>query len=460
MKALRAHYDYAEAYSEDDGEVRIAVICKMDAPRVRHLTLHDLREEHGEDERDIASEALAEIQRYPWVDANCGLPSRPDVGSDDPDLLSDVEEFIRSHVELPEPEYYTVCASWVIATYTLREYTNAPRLILHGPTHSGKTRTIDTLKLLCYRGLVFIDPTGPALFRTIEKYRPTILIDEGQQQFDKHVKNPLHSTFVAGFDSGRRIPRVVGGMDGDYDVDYFEPYCFMVLSMTRLPPADWQNRSIVINMQERTDPGLNRRIDFDNAKKLRGRLLALRLKILSGQTDLARFKEMAALASQASWTDSSGDEAYLGDRAADIARCLLAPGFMFGGHKEIFAAISKSQATAVSELRETLDAKVFFALQETVRKRQGAALGQTICPDTSRISTRDVKDQLNTDLKHQGDAGFREVPTRTVTSILRTLGFEFRPGAHNQSFFVMGDKTRKAWTIYLKKYGPRGVTTS
>jgi len=447
MKALSGTYAIAEAYCEVDNRMGVAVIENVTTPAVRLLSWTDLKEELDDHEGRIIRDVEREIAQFPWLDRNCGLPAKPDMTIDDKTLFADVMAYLRCHVELPDENHYAVCASWVIATYLREQFDIAPRIIFHAPTRSGKTRALETLRAISYRGMIFVDPTGPSLFRVIQQYWPTIFIDEGQYLIGKN-EQAISQTFKGGFGAGIKIPRV----RDDGSIDCFEPFCFLAFASKRLPPEDWQNRAILISMQERTKDGLRHRIDYQAAKQLRGRLLALRLRVLAEIIDLVPYQEMAMTASTVPIAGRNGRLGYLNDRSGDIARCLLVPGFLFGGSSEVLTAVVDSQSLAAEELRETLEAKVFLALEEAMGT--SGIIDERTCASMrlSEVFTRDIQMRLNEDLRNHGDARPRDISTKTVTSMLRSLGFETQRGKKNMSFLVGGEKFIRAWNVAHSRY--------
>lgn len=95
------------------------------------------------------------------------------------ELLDSLSDAITRHVILPAHGADAV-ALWTAATWTIEHADCAPILLVRSPMpRCGKTTLMDALGELVRRSLPAASITPAALFRTIEKSAPTLLIDEG-----------------------------------------------------------------------------------------------------------------------------------------------------------------------------------------------------------------------------------------------------------------------------------------
>ena len=86
--------------------------------------------------------------------------------------------------------------------------------------------------------------------------------------------------------------------------------------------------------------------------------------------------------------------------------------------------------------------------------------------DVTGISTTDIADQLNEDLREQGNDHFEKVKTVKETGALREMGFEYRTGGNNNKSFLTQRYDRDGKDIafypklrrYLQKYGSGNIT--
>ena len=93
-------------------------------------------------------------------------------------LLSDLYKAFRRHVVLEKNEALAL-SLWVIHTHALGAADTAPRLAITSPEkRCGKSTVMELLTYLVRRPLSASNLTSAAVFRTIERAHPTLLIDE------------------------------------------------------------------------------------------------------------------------------------------------------------------------------------------------------------------------------------------------------------------------------------------
>jgi Protein of unknown function (DUF3631). len=149
---------------------------------------------------------------------------------------------------LAEPQATTV-ALWVIYSW-LHEFerfaTHSPILLVRSPEKdSGKTTLLGIIAFLTRRALNSVEISGAALFRSITKWQPTFVIDEGD---DVLVKNDdLRSVFNSGWTRGQTVIRC---HHDTHDPESFATFAPKVLGMkgSNLPDTTL-SRSLVIDMK-------------------------------------------------------------------------------------------------------------------------------------------------------------------------------------------------------------------
>ncbi len=451
----RFDLDNAEPFIENDEEegrvIGFAVACEDGFIEVRSIP--EWKEYNKDFPKALEQRAENYLRIFSFAD-------RPDVEAEDPTLYRDLVRFFAEHIWFPDVRFYSVLAAWTICSWIQEYLTHATRLVFYGPTLSGKTRAINCLALVSYRCYNQIMPTGPVLFRMIEKYRVSICIDE-KQGIQEERREDIDTLIKGGFEDGQSIARC----NDKNTLDFFHIYGPVAIGTKRRPSEDIENRSVLICMTQKPsndelgDSPIRRRIDRKAAASLRGRLLAFRLRVQAGKVPLRNFMETADARAQETLI-IDGKEVLLNDRSIDKASELLVPCAMFDENDcdSILEIVAQSERDANQGLRDTLEASVFFALQTVLdEKRRAPSLDDEAKVDISAISSREVADQLNADLDAQGNASKdKRVHTRTVNSVLATLGFSFERGAHNLSYF----SPKRFYEIYGRnaaKFGGRGL---
>jgi hypothetical protein len=104
------------------------------------------------------------------------LPSPNEV--DGEVLLSDLEAYIRQFV-IADDHTVTLAALWAMHTYRMDVWSISPIANIRAPEkRCGKSILLTALNNLCFRPLLIANITTAALFRCVDKYAPTLLIDE------------------------------------------------------------------------------------------------------------------------------------------------------------------------------------------------------------------------------------------------------------------------------------------
>jgi putative DNA primase/helicase len=112
-------------------------------------------------------------------------------------ILSEIEAILRRYCVLHESDY-KVLPVMALATYTLDAFAVFPRGVIKSPQkRCGKTVLLETLESVTHRALMASGITPAAMFRVIDKYSPTLLIDEadtfmGENEELRGVINSSH----------------------------------------------------------------------------------------------------------------------------------------------------------------------------------------------------------------------------------------------------------------------------
>lgn len=385
----------------------------------------------------------------------------------DKDLMRDIMRVTREYVDLQSDDWDSALAAWIIYTWMPELFPVLPRLLVQGVTNTGKSRIIDLVRLLCYRGLVTSDMTPAVMFRMGEWYRPTIAYDEAQDLVKNDLKiTEILSLYKSGYD---RHP--IYRMNESGDVDVFNigvPVAMAVKDW--LPPEDCLNRSLIINMiKKRRQVSKDRPADSESFQELRGRLLAFRLQVLTDKVPIENFKQKAAEVVDGA-LELDGRTYVLEDRAAELARVLVVPSLIFGGSDEVLRVLLESEIKARDALLSRPEAQVFYALQSDLKLRikdgEWEWKSDRANPDRSILVpgpkakrryayVEDVREILLGDLRQQGDFDEKKAPNvGLVTRRLKALGFTIERGTGNKS--TISAKTfPEVYLANLSSYGER-----
>jgi len=272
------------------------------------------------------------------------------------ELLDGFCGVFKRQIVLPEGGA-EAAALWILHTWLMDVWQESPFLAFVSPTkRCGKTRALLLLSYLTPRRLFTSNSSPAALFRTVERWTPTLLVDELDSQWQndelRGILNAGHTRDAA------YVLRCVG--------DEFEPRQFSVWAAKALGligrlPATLEDRAIVIAMK--------RKLPTEAVERL-------------GESHKAECKTLARKAAR--WTADNkhgfvGREpefpADLHDRAADCWRPLLAiaeaVGGDWGGRARHCALLLSRQTAEDADVGEALlrDIRTVFHDRETERIR-------------------------------------------------------------------------------------------
>jgi Protein of unknown function (DUF3631) len=176
-------------------------------------------------------------------------------------LLRAIVEAIRRYIFMTEDQTVTV-ALWIVFSWLHEAMTHSPILfVTSAEKDSGKTTLLKVVSFLVRYGLPNVDISGPALFRSIAKWTPTMIVDEADDAFEKN--DDLRAVFNSGWTRGDGVIRC----DPDtHDPRLYPTFAPKAIGMKgRKLPDTTLSRSIVITMKPRrsNDPA-EMTEDFDH----------------------------------------------------------------------------------------------------------------------------------------------------------------------------------------------------
>ena len=107
------------------------------------------------------------------------FPSQPEEYGSEETLLAEVQSFIHRYVDV-SPLFEKIASYYVLFSWVYDGFNELPYLRLRGDPGSGKTRFLLTVGSLCYKPIFASGAsTVSPLFRIIDAFRGTLIIDEG-----------------------------------------------------------------------------------------------------------------------------------------------------------------------------------------------------------------------------------------------------------------------------------------
>jgi Protein of unknown function (DUF3631) len=154
-------------------------------------------------------------------------------------LIQKISAKIRKYIVL-RPEAVIATALWTMTAWAHEGATHSPILAaISIEPDSGKSTLLGVLRFLVPKPFVSVEPTGPSVYRTVDREHPTLIIDEADDLFCR--KSDLRAIVNAGWSRGTRIPR---------QGRWYDPFCPKILGIlgkTKLPRTI-ASRSIILKM--------------------------------------------------------------------------------------------------------------------------------------------------------------------------------------------------------------------
>src|SRR5438093_5650776 len=111
------------------------------------------------------------------------LPSQPEEYGSEEGLLDEIQSFIHRYVDLT-PFFEKIASYYVLFTWIFDGFNELPYLRVRGDPGSGKTRFLLTIGSLCYKPIFASGAsTVSPIFRILDAFRGTLIIDEGDFRF-------------------------------------------------------------------------------------------------------------------------------------------------------------------------------------------------------------------------------------------------------------------------------------
>jgi hypothetical protein len=207
------------------------------------------------------------------------LPSKAEDYNSEKELDKQINDFITKWLDVNEIykkfAIYNIRKSWVYDIFHSLNYLRAL-----GDYGTGKSRFLDTFGYLHYKPIATSGAlTSAVLFRIINKWKGTLIIDEAD------FKNGDESAEVIkiinqGYERGRPVMRV--DKDNHGVIQFFEVYCPKVIATRReFPDKATESRCMTNTMLEthRKDipPNLTKEF-WEEAQNIRNKLLMWRFK--------------------------------------------------------------------------------------------------------------------------------------------------------------------------------------
>jgi hypothetical protein len=193
-------------------------------------------------------------------------------------LYKQVRTFIQDYFFSLDDRVYDIMASWVMATYIQEKWFVAPYLFFFGLRGTGKTRAMEVLQSICYRGFLGM-PSLAALFHGIQEWKIVFFLDE-TEILNNEGKTDIIGCLNMGYRRGQHFLRM-NKTDEGMDLEPYDVFRMKCLAGTDTLKDTLESRCIPIKTSKNLVP-VKFRIHEREAATLRAQLLQCRFDVLTG----------------------------------------------------------------------------------------------------------------------------------------------------------------------------------
>ena len=330
------------------------------------------------------------LSRLPWPTVS--LPK--DYESEE-QLFNELRAFFVEHLDVANELLFDVYATFVMASWRPEDFTVIPYQFFIGPLASGKTRALECFHKLCYRSIMAASMSAASLFRSVEAWHPTILLDETEIYHRENMVEVL-GLLNTGYRRGQYAIRVQKVEEGIPQIAMFDTFGFKVLAGTEELAATLQSRCIITAMTKAIR-SINLFVDEDKAQELRNQLFMYRMRNLGKRLDNSVTEEFFKL-----------NGYFQNARVIELFISLLQIAPTEEIKQKLLTCMKKITQSRLDEEQASIEARVFDAILkcETVVEK-------------GKISTRAIKDAFNIGLPENEQWGSSSIGRKVVA-----LGFE------------------------------------
>jgi hypothetical protein len=351
------------------------------------------------------------------------LPSEPEEYDSEEALLSEIESFIHRYVDVSSL-FEKIACYYALLTWVYDGFNELPYLRLRGEPGSGKTRFLLTVGSLCYKPIFASGAsTVSPLFRILDSFRGTLVIDEGDFRLSDEraeIVKILNNGNAKGFPVLRSEAT---GKHGEFNPRAYEVYGPKLIA-TR---GYFEDRALESRCLTEETGGRELRDDIPISlpPEHRGEALHLRNKLL-----LFRFRNLGASGA----IDANPDRA-IEPRLNQIFLPLLSVVTDPKDRDELRSLARRYHGELISERGMDLEAHIL----EVIRDLREAGRPLAVKDITSWLQDR------------HGDEYERKLTTRWIGSIIRRK-LQLRPVRASSGYVIPPEELPKVDRLY-ERYG-------
>ena len=195
------------------------------------------------------------------------------------DLWDDVRDWVWTYWDHPSEWLYDALTAFIISTWLRPNLDFLTHIVALGRFESGKTRLLNTISEIAYRGISPVSVSSAALYRSIDSLNLTMCLSE-YHDLDQDLRQEVDAVIKGGQKRGEPVLRSsMTGSGGVSGIDIFDTFSHCGIGTQYDVADDIKSRSIVIETKPASRE-MPMSFDERDARRLRNRLLHARFKLL------------------------------------------------------------------------------------------------------------------------------------------------------------------------------------
>jgi hypothetical protein len=163
-------------------------------------------------------------------------------------LFAEIRDIITRYVILSDVQAVAV-ACWIIFSHGFDIMRICPKLLINSPSkRCGKSTLLELIMSLVRRALPAANISPAAVFRAIEAWKPTLLIDEADTFLTSSGNDEITGILNSGHNRSLAYVIRTQEVDGDHVPVRFSTFSPQVIAMIKAPADTIIDRSIVITL--------------------------------------------------------------------------------------------------------------------------------------------------------------------------------------------------------------------
>jgi putative DNA primase/helicase len=162
-------------------------------------------------------------------------------------LIEQIEGRLKRHVVMKD-EAGLAAALWIVFAWTHDAAVHSPLLLVSSPeAECGKSTLLGLINFLVPKGLTIVEVSPAVLYRMIECWHPTLIVDEADTTFKNNPE--LRAVVNSGWTRGAGVPRC---NPDTHEPEFFETFGPKAIGLKGLKVPDTTlSRSIIIEMSRK-----------------------------------------------------------------------------------------------------------------------------------------------------------------------------------------------------------------